>query len=291
MVKQKQVQKQQAQQTSNLIYGFLVVTVLVIFGLMFLFSNGNDGIENNLALESNLSPQVLDSQSLDNNASLDVELSEDSSLDLNQAQQSEPEPSQINQAQQQLEPETSNMNQTQTTSDSTQTLDKTDMNRPEMMINPDQEYRATMQTNLGTIKLQLFAQQTPQTVNNFVYLAQNNFYDGLTFHRIIEDFMIQGGCPLGEGTGDPGYQFEDEDNPEPLVKGSLAMANSGPNTNGSQFFIVTADAAPWLDGKHTHFGQVMEGMDIVKVIDQMPTNNNDQPQQDVIIKTLTIETL
>src|ERR1051325_11117828 len=125
---------------------------------------------------------------------------------------------------------------------------------------------ATMQTSEGAIGLELFPEDAPQTVENFTKLAGEGFYDGLVFHRVIPDFMIQGGCPQGTGTGGPGYQFEDEINQHKAVKGSLAMANAGPNTNGSQFFIITADATPWLDGKHPVFGQVSSGQDTVERI-------------------------
>ena len=122
---------------------------------------------------------------------------------------------------------------------------------------------ATLHTNHGAIEIELFDDDAPKTVENFLKLAGDGFYDGVIFHRVIPDFMIQGGDPTGTGTGGPGYQFEDEFNDHPVVRGALAMANAGPNTNGSQFFIVTADASPWLDGKHTVFGQVTGGMDVV----------------------------
>ena len=112
-----------------------------------------------------------------------------------------------------------------------------------------------MHTNAGAIELELFDEDAPKTVANFRKLATDGFYDGLAFHRIIKDFMIQGGCPQGTGTGGPGYTFEDEINEHKIVRGALAMANAGPNTNGSQFFIVTAGECPWLDGKHTVFGR------------------------------------
>lgn len=169
-------------------------------------------------------------------------------------------------------------------------LNKTQMDQPEMIINPSQKYTAIMNTNYGPITLELFAQDTPITVNNFVYLSQAGFYDELIFHRIISDFMIQGGCPLGNGTGSPGYKFQDEKSSQPLVKGSLAMANSGPNTNGSQFFIVTADSTPWLDGKHTNFGQVVEGMEVVEQIANVQTGPNDKPAQPVTIESISIQT-
>ena len=135
----------------------------------------------------------------------------------------------------------------------------------------------TMTTNHGPIVFEMFEDDAPNTVGNFRTLAEKGFYDGLTFHRIISDFMIQGGCPQGTGTGGPGYQFDDEFNDHKIVRGALAMANAGPNTNGSQFFIVTTDAAPWLDGKHTVFGRVTDGMDAVDAIESTPTGPGDKP--------------
>ena len=134
---------------------------------------------------------------------------------------------------------------------------------------------ATMQTNHGTIEIELFPDDAPKTVENFTKLAGEGFYDGIIFHRVIEDFMIQGGDPTGTGSGGPGYQFEDEFNDHPVERGALAMANAGPNTNGSQFFIVTADACPWLDGKHTVFGRVTSGMDVVDTISKL----DDRPRR------------
>jgi len=145
---------------------------------------------------------------------------------------------------------------------------------------------ATMTTNQGTITLELFDDAAPKTVGNFKELAGKGFYDGLVFHRVIKDFMIQGGCPQGTGTGGPGYQFEDEINDHKIVRGALAMANAGPNTNGSQFFIVTTDAAPWLDGKHTVFGRVVDGMDVVDAIEGTPTDGRDRPRDDQRIEKL-----
>jgi cyclophilin family peptidyl-prolyl cis-trans isomerase len=138
---------------------------------------------------------------------------------------------------------------------------------------------ATLQTTEGPIVLELFDQDAPNTVANFRKLADEGFYDGLSFHRIIKDFMIQGGCPEGTGTGGPGYTFEDEINEHKIVRGAFAMANAGPDTNGSQFFIVTADACPWLDGKHTVFGQVTDGMDVVDKLEGVPTDGQDRPVQ------------
>ncbi len=136
---------------------------------------------------------------------------------------------------------------------------------------------AKMNTTQGTIAIELFDEDAPKTVENFRKLASEHFYDGIIFHRVIPDFMIQGGCPKGTGTGGPGYTFEDEINQHKIVRGALAMANAGPNTNGSQFFIVTTDAAPWLDGKHTVFGQVTDGMEAVDAIEALPTGANDRP--------------
>ena len=147
---------------------------------------------------------------------------------------------------------------------------------------------ATMSTNHGDITIELFDEDAPKTVENFKKLAADGFYDGLIFHRIIKDFMIQGGCPQGTGTGGPGYTFEDEINEHKAVRGSLAMANAGPNTNGSQFFIVTLEATPWLDGKHTVFGQVTDGMDVVDKLEGLPTDGRDKPREDAKIEKLTI---
>jgi cyclophilin family peptidyl-prolyl cis-trans isomerase len=145
-----------------------------------------------------------------------------------------------------------------------------------------------MDTSLGSIEFELFDTDAPKTVGNFRTLAGKGFYDGLNFHRIIPDFMIQGGCPEGTGRGGPGYKFEDEFNQHKVVRGALAMANSGPNTNGSQFFIVTADACSWLDGKHTVFGQVKSGMETVAAIEGVPTNHSDNPTTPVILNSVTV---
>jgi peptidyl-prolyl cis-trans isomerase B (cyclophilin B) len=148
--------------------------------------------------------------------------------------------------------------------------------------------QATMTTSEGPITIELFDEDAPKTVANFKKLAGEGFYDGLSFHRVIKDFMIQGGCPQGTGTGGPGYTFEDEFNDHKVVRGALAMANAGPNTNGSQFFLVTIPEASWLDGKHTVFGQVTEGMDVVDKIEGTPTDARDKPTDDVRIETLEI---
>jgi peptidyl-prolyl cis-trans isomerase B (cyclophilin B) len=147
---------------------------------------------------------------------------------------------------------------------------------------------ATLHTNAGPVTVELFDADAPKTVANFTKLAEDGFYDGLIFHRVIRDFMIQGGCPEGTGTGGPGYTFEDEINDHKIVRGALAMANAGPNTNGSQFFIVTTDAAPWLDGKHTVFGQVTEGMETVDAIEGTPTGAGDRPVEPQVIERVEI---
>ena len=138
---------------------------------------------------------------------------------------------------------------------------------------------ATLHTSHGPIEVEFFEAEAPKTVENFTKLAGDGFYDGLTFHRVIKDFMLQAGCPEGTGTGGPGYTFEDEFNEHKVVRGALAMANAGPNTNGSQFFIVTTESAPWLDGKHTVFGRIVEGMDTVDALDATETDHLDKPTQ------------
>jgi peptidyl-prolyl cis-trans isomerase B (cyclophilin B) len=148
---------------------------------------------------------------------------------------------------------------------------------------------ATMKTSEGDIVLELFDEDAPKTVANFKQLASQGFYDGLIFHRVIADFMIQGGCPQGTGTGGPGYTFEDEFNAHKVVKGALAMANAGPDTNGSQFFIVTTAEAPWLDGKHTVFGEVREGMDVVDRIGTTKTDARDRPVEPIGIVAIELE--
>jgi cyclophilin family peptidyl-prolyl cis-trans isomerase len=148
--------------------------------------------------------------------------------------------------------------------------------------------QATMHTNHGEIQLELFDEDAPKTVDNFVKLSKDGYYDGLIFHRVIRDFMIQGGCPQGTGTGGPGYEFEDEINDNKIVRGALAMANAGPNTTGSQFFIVTTEAAPWLDGKHTVFGRVTSGMEAVDSIEGTETGAGDRPVNDAVIERVEV---
>lgn len=154
---------------------------------------------------------------------------------------------------------------------------------------------AIIKTSFGDIKVSFYGTDSPTTVGNFLKLSQDGFYNGTKFHRVIKDFMIQGGDPnskdddwSNDGQGGPGYKFQDEINSHKLIKGSLAMANSGPNTNGSQFFIVTAPATSWLDGKHTNFGEVTEGMDVVTKIENVAKNENDHPTEDVIIQSIEL---
>ncbi len=147
---------------------------------------------------------------------------------------------------------------------------------------------ATINTSKGSIEFELFDADAPKTVANFRELAGKGFYDGLIFHRVIKDFMIQGGCPQGTGTGGPGYAFADEFNDNKVVRGALAMANSGPNTNGSQFFIVTADACPWLDGKHTVFGQLRSGEDVIDSIEAARTDGRDRPTEPITLESISL---
>jgi cyclophilin family peptidyl-prolyl cis-trans isomerase len=147
---------------------------------------------------------------------------------------------------------------------------------------------ATLHTTEGSIELELYLDDAPKTVENFVKLSRDGFYDGVIFHRVIPDFMIQGGDPTGTGMGGPGYEFEDEFNEHRVVRGALAMANAGPNTNGSQFFIVTAEATPWLDGKHTVFGRVASGMDVVDRISEVDRDASDKPRTDVTIERVEL---
>jgi peptidyl-prolyl cis-trans isomerase B (cyclophilin B) len=148
---------------------------------------------------------------------------------------------------------------------------------------------ATLTTNVGDIGIELYDDDAPKTVENFLKLSRDGFYDGVVFHRVIPDFMIQGGDPTGTGMGGPGYTFEDEPNDHPVVRYALAMANSGPNTNGSQFFIVTAEACPWLDGHHTVFGRVTSGMDVVDRIGNAATDGRDRPVEEVRIESVALD--
>jgi cyclophilin family peptidyl-prolyl cis-trans isomerase len=147
----------------------------------------------------------------------------------------------------------------------------------------------TLHTSQGAITLELFDYDAPKTVENFLSLAQEGFYDGTIFHRVIPDFMIQGGDPSGDGTGGPGYEFDDEPNDRRIVRGALAMANRGPNTNGSQFFIVIAEACPWLDGKHTVFGEVTDGMEAVGRISAVDRDERDRPRDPIVVERVEVE--
>lgn len=189
-----------------------------------------------------------------------------------------------------------------TTSASQSPISETSAQKSTIMQSPDKQENLTktysqaiIKTNLGNITVKFYAAESPLTVNNFLNLAQAGFYNGTKFHRVIKDFMIQGGDPLSKesdarywGTGGPDYRFKDEFNTHKLVLGSLAMANSGADTNGSQFFIVTIPETPWLDGKHTNFGQVTDGLDIVKKIEATPTGINDRPLEDVVINSIEL---
>lgn len=180
--------------------------------------------------------------------------------------------------------------------------DRASVEKNKTMLSPDQQpnllkdySQALIKTNYGDIKVKFYATESPMTVNNFLYLAKEGFYNGVKFHRVIKDFMIQGGDPLSKeadksvwGTGGPEYRFTDEFNNHKLVAGSLAMANAGANTNGSQFFIVTAPETPWLDGHHTNFGEVVAGMDVVKKIEATDTGVNDRPLVDVVISSIEL---
>jgi peptidyl-prolyl cis-trans isomerase B (cyclophilin B) len=147
---------------------------------------------------------------------------------------------------------------------------------------------ATLYTNHGAIEVEFYDEDAPKTVENFLKLARDGFYDGVVFHRVIPDFMVQGGDPTGTGMGGPGYTFEDEFNEHKVERGALAMANAGPNTNGSQFFIVTTQAAPWLDGKHTVFGRVTGGMEAVDSIERSDTDAQDKPRETVVIERVEL---
>ncbi len=157
---------------------------------------------------------------------------------------------------------------------------------PPMIIDPQKSYTATLETTAGTMVLELFPQEAPLTVNNFVFLANDHFYDGVIFHRVIRGFMIQGGDPTGTGRGGPGYRFQDEPVKRPYTRGTLAMANAGPNTNGSQFFIMHADYP--LPPSYTIFGQLIEGEEVLDAIATARTGPQDRPLQPVQIKSVTI---
>lgn len=160
---------------------------------------------------------------------------------------------------------------------------------PEMQIDVNKDYYAILETSAGNIKIKFFPKEAPKTVNNFVVLGKKDFYDGTIFHRVISGFMIQGGDPEGTGMGGPAYQFEDEKNSLRHTKGKISMANAGPNTNGSQFFIVVAQETPWLDGMHTIFGEIVEGLETVDKIASAETGPQDRPMTDIKLNKVTIE--
>lgn len=158
-----------------------------------------------------------------------------------------------------------------------------------MGIDPSKRYSATMETSMGSLVIALDPISAPKTVNNFVFLALHHYYDGVIFHRIINGFVCQGGDPDGTGRGGPGYRFEDElPKPGRYQVGSLAMANAGPNTNGSQFFIISGPSGVSLPPAYSLFGQVVKGLDIVEMMQQVPTGAGDRPKDDVVIKSVTI---
>jgi cyclophilin family peptidyl-prolyl cis-trans isomerase len=160
--------------------------------------------------------------------------------------------------------------------------------KPEIGIDVTKRYTATMETSMGTLVIALDAVNAPVTVNNFVFLAAHHYYDGIIFHRIINGFVCQGGDPTGTGTGGPGYRFEDEPVKQRYQLGSLAMANAGPNTNGSQFFLISGPSGVNLPPQYSHFGQVVKGLEIVDAMQKVETDRSDRPRQDVVINSVTI---
>jgi peptidylprolyl isomerase len=159
---------------------------------------------------------------------------------------------------------------------------------PPMIIDPAKQYTAVMDTSVGTMTIELDAENAPLTVNNFVFLARYHYYDSIIFHRIIEGFVCQGGDPEGSGRGGPGYKFADEKVKKPYELGSLAMANAGPNTNGSQFFLISGPSGVRLPPQYNHFGKVVEGLDVVDAMEKVPTGPGDRPKEDVVINSVTI---
>ena len=159
---------------------------------------------------------------------------------------------------------------------------------PELGIDTSKRYTATMETSLGTIVIALDAINAPKTVNNFVFLAAHHYYDGVMFHRIINGFMCQGGDPTGTGRGGPGYRFEDEPVKQRYQIGSVAMANAGPNTNGSQFFLISGQSGVQLPPQYNHFGQIVKGLDVLDAMQRVDTDRSDRPREDVVIRSVTI---
>jgi peptidylprolyl isomerase len=159
---------------------------------------------------------------------------------------------------------------------------------PEMGIDPEKRYTATMSTSLGDLVIALDAIKAPATVNNFVFLALNHYYDGVIFHRIINGFMCQGGDPTGTGRGGPGYRFDDEPVKQRYQIGSVAMANAGPNTNGSQFFLISGQSGVQLPPQYNHFGQIVKGLEVLDAMQKVDTDRGDRPREDVVIQSVTI---
>ena len=191
----------------------------------------------------------------------------------------------------------SNIDINSNTMTDTNSSDQTDQATTTPDVDLEAITQAIIKTNLGDMIVEFYREDSPKTVENFLKLASEGFYDGVKFHRVIKDFMIQTGDPLSKddakqalwGTGGPGYKFADEFNDQTLVQGSLAMANSGPDTNGSQFFIVTAPATAWLDGKHTNFGKVVDGLDVVLAIGNVDTEGPDRPVEAVVIESIELK--
>jgi cyclophilin family peptidyl-prolyl cis-trans isomerase len=157
-----------------------------------------------------------------------------------------------------------------------------------MIIDPAKQYTAVMDTSLGSLTIELDAASAPLTVNNFVFLSRYHYYDGIVFHRIIQGFVCQGGDPEGSGRGGPGYRFDDEDVTKPYELGSVAMANAGPNTNGSQFFLISGPAGVRLPPQYNHFGKIVAGLDVLDQMEKVPTGPGDRPRDDVVINSVTI---
>ena len=235
-----------------------IIIIALLFGLTLLIKNkseSNEVVPDNKGADESLNNTTIDNQGFEQRAQLQQ----------NKTLQTTTEPKQ--------------------TTQSAKTQLKS---APPMQLQENIDYRAEINTSKGMIIVDLYEKEAPITVNNFVYLAKSGFYDGLIFHRVMDDFMIQGGDPLGTGAGGPGYSFQDEINDKKLVKGSLAMANSRPNTNGSQFFIVTKESTPWLDGKHTNFGQVIQGMEVADKIQKVQVGAGSRPLENVVIESIKI---
>jgi cyclophilin family peptidyl-prolyl cis-trans isomerase len=159
---------------------------------------------------------------------------------------------------------------------------------PPMVIDPSKRYTALMETSMGDLTIELDAENAPLTVNNFVFLSRYHYYDGIVFHRIIQGFVCQGGDPEGSGRGGPGYKFADEKVTKPYELGSLAMANAGPNTNGSQFFLISGPSGIGLPPQYNHFGKITEGLDVLDRMEKVATGPGDRPREDVVINRVTI---